>query len=325
MSVCFRGPAAWMMAVVLLLSASWTHAQDKQAQDKQAQGKQVPATDREKVSYMIGADVGRSLSAVGPDLDLAAFERAVKNAFAGGKPLLSDEESKTVGMAVMQRIAERTGKPIPGLAPGTKPPSVVKEKVGLMVGTDVGRSLAPIKDEIDMPVFLAAMRTLLASGKPSMTESEMDQLREAFSKRMQAREESRMADLGRKNGEEGAAFLAKNKSTKGVITTSSGLQYMVLRQGTGERPRPSDRVRVNYHGTLLDGTVFDSSYERGQPIDFALNQVIAGWTEGVALMPVGAKYRLWIPAAIAYGERGMPPSIGPNATLMFDVELLDVL
>jgi FKBP-type peptidyl-prolyl cis-trans isomerase FkpA len=307
MSVCFRGPAAWMMAVVLLLSASWTHAQDKQAQ-----GKQVPATDREKVSYMIGADVGRSLSAVGPDLDLAAFERAVKNAFAGGKPL-------------MQRIAERTGKPIPGLAPGTKPPSVVKEKVGLMVGTDVGRSLAPIKDEIDMPVFLAAMRTLLASGKPSMTESEMDQLREAFSKRMQAREESRMADLGRKNGEEGAAFLAKNKSTKGVITTSSGLQYMVLRQGTGERPRPSDRVRVNYHGTLLDGTVFDSSYERGQPIDFALNQVIAGWTEGVALMPVGAKYRLWIPAAIAYGERGMPPSIGPNATLMFDVELLDVL
>ena len=290
MSVRFRGPAAWMAAVVVLLVATWAQAQDKHA----------PATDREKVSYMIGADVGRSISAVGPDLDLAAFERAVKNAFAGGKPLLSDEESKTVGMALMQRIAERTGKPMPGAAPGTKPPSVAKDKVGFLVGTDVGRSLTPIKDE-------------------------MDQVRESFSKRMQAREEARVADLGRKNGEEGAAFLAKNKSVKGVITTSSGLQYMVLRQGTGPRPLPSDRVRVNYHGTLLDGTVFDSSYDRGQPIDFALNQVIAGWTEGVALMPVGAKYRLWIPASIAYGERGSPPTIGPNATLMFDVELLDVL
>lgn len=315
MSVRFRGPAAWMAAVVVLLVAAWAQAQDKHA----------PVTDREKVSYMIGADVGRSISAVGPDLDLAAFERAVKNAFAGGKPLLSDEESKTVGMALMQRIAERTGKPMPGVAPGTKPPSVAKDKVGFMVGTDVGRSLTPIKDEIDMPTFLLAMRTLVASGKSLMTDIEMDQVRESFSKRMQAREEARVADLGRKNGEEGAAFLAKNKSVKGVITTSSGLQYMVLRQGTGPRPRPSDRVRVNYHGTLLDGTVFDSSYERGQPIDFALNQVIAGWTEGVALMPVGAKYRLWIPASIAYGERGSPPTIGPNATLMFDVELLDVL
>jgi FKBP-type peptidyl-prolyl cis-trans isomerase FkpA len=318
MSVRFRGPAAWMAAVAVLLLATFAQAQP--VQDKDA-----PATDREKVSYMIGADVGRSIAAVGPDLDLAAFERAVKNAFAGGKPLLSDEESKTVGMALMQRIAERTGKPMPGAAPGTKPPSVAKDKVGFMVGTDVGRSLTPIKDEIDLPMFLKAMRTLVGSGKSLMTETEMDQVRESFSKRMQAREEARIADLGRKNGEEGAAFLAKNKSAKGVITTSSGLQYMVLRQGTGPRPLPSDRVRVNYHGTLLDGTVFDSSYERGQPIDFALNQVIAGWTEGVALMPVGAKYRLWIPASIAYGERGSPPTIGPNATLMFDVELLDVL
>ena len=158
-----------------------------------------------------------------------------------------------------------------------------------------------------------------------MTDTEMDQVREAFSKRMQAREETRLADLARKNLEDGTAFLAKNKAVKGVIATASGLQYMVLRQGTGQRPRPSDRVRVNYQGTLLDGAVFDSSYERGQPAEFALNQVIAGWTEGVALMPVGAKYRFWVPAAIAYGEHGNPPSIGPNATLVFDVELLDVL
>ena len=142
---------------------------------------------------------------------------------------------------------------------------------------------------------------------------------------MQAREESRLAGIAQKNAEDGAAFLAKNKGQKGVIATASGLEYMVLRQGTGQRPRPTARVRVNYHATLLDGTVFDSSYDRGQAAEFGLGQVIAGWTEGVALMPVGAKYRFWIPASLAYGERGSPPTIGPNATLVFDVELLDVL
>ncbi len=319
MSVGFRGLAAWMAAATLLV-ATCIQAQNTAVQDVRA-----PVTDREKVSYMIGADVGNSISAVGPDLDLAAFERAVKNAFAGGKPLLSDEESRAVGSALMQRIGERTGKSPPGVAPGTKAPAVAKDKVGYLVGTDVGRSLAPIKDEIDLPVFLGAMRTLMASGKPLMNDTEISQVREAFSKRMQAREEARVADLARRNLEEGAAFLAKNKAVKGVITTSSGLQYMVLRQGPGQRPRLSDRVRVSYQGTLLDGTVFDSSYERGQPAEFALNQVIAGWTEGVSLMPVGAKYRFWIPASIAYGERGSPPSIGPNAALAFDVELLDIL
>ncbi len=314
MSVRFRGLAAWMAAATLLVAAL-----------AQAQDKTVLTTDREKVSYMIGADVGSSISAVGPDLDLAAFERAISNAFSGGKPLLSDEEARSVGSALMQRIGERSGKPVPGLAPGSKPPAVAKDKVGYLVGADVGRSLEPIKDEVEMPVFLQSLRTAMASGKSLMTDAELDQVRESFSKRMQAREEARVAGLARKNAEEGVAFLAKNKATKGVISTTSGLQYMVLRQGTGPRPRPSDRVRVNYQGTLIDGKVFDSSYERGQPAEFALNQVIAGWTEGVALMPVGAKYRFWIPAAIAYGERGSPPTIGPNAVLIFDVELLDVL
>ena len=314
MSVGVRGLAAWMTAAALLL-AGWVQAQDKAAL----------STDREKVSYMIGADVGRSISAVGPDLDFAAFGRAVKNAFAGGKPLLSDEESRTVGTALMQRIGERAGKPAPGLAPGTKPPAVAKDKVGQMVGTDVGRSLTPIRDEIDLAVFLQAVRTLMASGKPLLTDAEMDQVRETFSKRMDAREKTRLADVVRKNAEAGTAFLAKNKTVKGVISTASGLQYMVLRQGNGARPRLTGKVRVHYQGQLLDGTIFDSSYQRGQPAEFALGQVIAGWTEGLALMPIGAKYRLWVPASIGYGERGLPPSIAANSTLIFDVELLGIL
>jgi FKBP-type peptidyl-prolyl cis-trans isomerase FkpA len=132
--------------------------------------------------------------------------------------------------------------------------------------------------------------------------------------------------VSEENRRAGAEFLAANKTQPGVITTASGLQYQVLRAGSGEKPAASSRVRVNYEGKLLSGEVFDSSYARGEPAEFGLNQVIAGWTEGVALMPVGAKYRFWIPSELAYGANGAPGGkIGPDATLTFDVELLGVM
>ena len=143
---------------------------------------------------------------------------------------------------------------------------------------------------------------------------------------MKAYMTKRQAGLAQRNREEGAKFLAGNKTKPGVITTPSGLQYMVLRQGNGQRPMPTSRVRVNYEGKLLNGEVFDSSYARGEPAEFPLNGVIAGWTEGVSLMPVGAKYRFWIPSNLAYGEGGAPGGkIGPDATLTFDVELMGIL
>lgn len=124
--------------------------------------------------------------------------------------------------------------------------------------------------------------------------------------------------------QQGVEFLAKNKTEEGVKSTESGLQYKVLQEGTGsDHPRPNDRVKVHYHGTLIDGTVFDSSVDRGEPIDFGLNQVIAGWTEGVQLMVVGEKTRLFVPSELAYGSSGAGP-IGPDATLIFDVELLGI-
>src|SRR5690606_28314354 len=155
-----------------------------------------------------------------------------------------------------------------------------------------------------------------AKGKPLMTREEAGAALQGYlAKKQQAAAE--------KNRSEGAAFLAENRKQKGVITTPSGLQYMVLRQGNGPRPTPSDTVRVNYEGKLLDGTVFDSSYSRGQPAEFPLRNVIAGWTEGVALMPVGAKYRFRIPSDLAYGADGAPGGvIGPDATLTLDVRLL---
>ena len=142
---------------------------------------------------------------------------------------------------------------------------------------------------------------------------------------MVMRAQTRAADAANANREAGIRFLAENRGTAGVFATASGIQYRVERAGQGPRPRASDRVRVHYRGTLLDGTEFDSSYARNEPAVFGLDQVIAGWTEGLQLMPVGAKYRFWIPGALAYGQRGSPPTIPPNSTLVFDVELLDIL
>lgn len=278
-------------------------------------------TDREKVSYMIGLDVGRSIEAAGPDIDLAAFQRAVGNAMDGKQPLIAADKVQPLAQALMARIAARSGK-----APAGAPvPAVARDQAGLLVGSDVGRQLAPIKDEIDLAVMVQGVRTVLSNAKPLLSQTEVDALRSAFAQRMQAQAQAKAATDGARNKGEGDAFLAKNRSVKGVFVTGSGLQYMVLRQGNGPRPRPEDTVRVNYRGTLLDGTEFDSSYGRGEPAEFALNQVIPGWTEGLGLMPVGAKYRFWIPSELAYGAKGTPGGpIGPNAVLSFDVELLAI-
>lgn len=311
MKSTLRGLAACLLAFAGLFTAA-AHAADT-----------APlATDRDKASYMVGMDVGHSLAQVGPDLDMTAFEKALRNAFAGGKPLVSDEQRKPLAQALMQRIAVRTGR-----APaGTSEPAVSKEQAGYLVGADVGRSLAPIHDEIDVAVMMQALRTVLSNGKPLLTDEEANAVRTAFSQRVQSRVQAAATEQAGKNKAEGEAFLAKNKAVKGVYSTPSGLQYMVLRQGAGERPKPGQRVQVNYEGRLLDGTVFDSSYQRGQPAEFGLDQVIPGWAEGVTLMPVGSKYRFWIPSNLGYGPQGTQGGpIGPNATLEFDVELMGIL
>ncbi|HVI60189.1 MAG TPA: FKBP-type peptidyl-prolyl cis-trans isomerase [Luteimonas sp.] len=313
MKSLLRGATALLIAATALPSAG-VLAQDKQAL----------SSERDKVSYMVGMDVARSLAPAAEDMDLAAFERAVRNSLDGGKPLIEEKDAVETGQALMQRVAARSGRPVPGLPPGTQPPAVDKAKVGLLVGADIGRSLAPLKGEIDLPVVMQGLRTSLAKGQTLLSDAEADAVRKSFGERMQAKMQDQAAEAATRNATEGAKFLAANKQAKGVFTTPSGLQYMVLRQGAGRRPLPSDTVRVNYRGTLLDGTVFDSTEQHGEPAEFGLNQVISGWTEGVQLMPIGAKYRFWIPSELAYGKKGNP-AIEPNSTLVFDIELLDIL
>ena len=199
-----------------------------------------------------------------------------------------------------------------------------QQRNSYMIGMDVAKSLQAIKEEIDMATLTQAMQAVFAGKPTKLTVAEAEQIRNSFSQKMQAKMAAKAAAEGEKNLQEGQRFLAANKAKPGVRSTPSGLQYQVIRQGAGPLPQATDKVRVHYKGTLLSGKTFDSSYDRGQPAEFALNQVIPGWTEGVALMPVGSKYTLWIPSNLAYGPNGQPP-IGANSTLVFEVELLAIV
>jgi FKBP-type peptidyl-prolyl cis-trans isomerase FkpA len=313
-----RGAVASLL--ILAMAAPGVVMSQQPAAPAATKEKSVLTSDREKVGYAIGIDVASSFEPIASEVDIAALRRGIENAFAGGQPLLTQEEAQQTDQALRTVMMARSGQQVPGMAPGSQPPSVDKEKVGLMLGSyAVGPSLAPIQKEIDLDSVFQAITTVFNKGTPLMDRQQAQAMLQAFSTAKQA------ASAG-KNREEGNAFLAKNKTQPGVVTTASGLQYQVIRPGSGERPVPTSRVRVNYEGKLLDGTVFDSSYQRGEPVDFGLNQVIKGWTEGVSLMPVGAKYRFWIPSELAYGSAGTPGGpIGPDAALTFDVELLGIL
>jgi len=286
-----------------------------------AQSKLSLHTEREMVSYMIGMDVADSLHEFKGDVDMVAFERGLRNALDGEPPLINDEEASAILPILSQRAAVRSGQQVPGLPPGSTPPDVDATQVGLLVSAQVGQQLRQLAEDVELPILLQAVNTVMA-GQPALLDKEQRaQVAELYNQRLQARAQA----AAKANLEAGREFLEQNKRQPGVFTTGSGLQYSVLRNGSGPRPGAADRVRVYYHGTLLDGTVFDSSVQRGEPVDFNLNQVIAGWTEGVALMPVGARYRFWIPSELAYGATGSPPLIKPNSVLVFDVELLDIL
>ena len=196
-----------------------------------------------------------------------------------------------------------------------------KQRNSYMIGMDVAKSLGQIKDEVDISALTRAMQDVF-SGKPTaLTEAQAEQVRTSFSQKMQAKMQALQSQQATKNLAAGTAFLAANKTKPGVRTTASGLQYQVIRAGAGPKPATTDKVQVTYKGTLLSGQVFDSTALHGTPHDeFVLNQVIPGWTEGLALMPVGSKYTFWIPANLAYGPNG-PQQIGPNAMLTFEVEL----
>ncbi len=201
------------------------------------------------------------------------------------------------------------------------------DKLSYALGHNIGHQLIGmgLQKSLNVDDYAAAVRDVLEGRPTQMGDAEVHQVLEHYFSELEERQQAEAAERGKAARAEGEAFLAENKKRADVATTASGLQYTVLKEGTGRQPKASDTVRCHYEGRLLDGTVFDSSYRRGVPADFGLRQVISGWTEGVQLMKEGAKYRFFIPYNLAYGEHGAGADIPPYAALVFDVELIEVL
>ena len=203
-----------------------------------------------------------------------------------------------------------------------------KSKVSYGVGMNIGRSLLQSPIEFETALVFRGIQDVLTKQKPLLTEKELRAAFQAIQAEMQAKTQqqaSKDKQLAVENKKKGDAFLAKNKKKKGVITRKSGLQYIVLKSGKGASPKPTDMVEVHYHGTLIDGTVFDSSVEKGSPAVLPANGVVDGWKEALSLMKVGDKWKLFVPSKLAYGERRRSPAIGPNSLLIFEMELLRIV
>ena len=199
------------------------------------------------------------------------------------------------------------------------------DKLSYALGLGIGRQLAQMgAEQLSIDDFAQAIKDVVAGGQLKLDEAEAQVIVQEFFQKQEEKQRAAAAEMGKKAKEEGEKYLAENAKKEGVVTLPSGLQYLVIKEGNGKRPKATDKVKCHYEGMLVDGTLFDSSVERGEPATFPLNQVIAGWTEGLQLMTEGSKYRFFIPYTLGYGERGAGASIPPFAALVFDVELIEV-
>ena len=219
--------------------------------------------------------------------------------------------------------ANPTGQQPPGATPaaGSMANATYEQQLSYAVGLNFGAGLQQDGIPIELPSLMAGISDALNKATPQLTDAQRQAVFVRLKQEMDKKEQARMGD----NQQRGQAFLAENAKKEGIKTTDSGLQYRIVEAGDGATPKASDTVRCHYEGTLIDGTVFDSSYKRGQPAEFPVGGVIAGWTEALQMMKVGAKWEVFLPSEIAYGARGAGGAIGPNETLIFTIELLDIV
>ena len=223
-----------------------------------------------------------------------------------------------------------TGATKPRTGTGTRTPAAPlvlktdKDKISYSIGVNIGTSLHKDKVDVDPAIFLRGLRDALAAGKLAMTDEQMHAALGALQAELRKKQETEMAAVGEANKKAEDAFLTENKGKEGVVALPSGLQYKIIKEGTGPKPTATDTVECQYRGTLINGKEFDSSYKRGQSAKFPVNGVIKGWTEALQLMPVGSKWQLFVPGDLAYGNRGAGPDIGPNTLLIFEVELVSI-
>lgn len=212
---------------------------------------------------------------------------------------------------------------LPGMSIAT-PPQTFEDKISYSMGYEVGNYFKNNSSDIKKDAFIAGIEDAYKGADPAMTAEEMLAVKKEFAAKMQAGQAAKLEEMKAKNKAAGEAYLADNKKKKGVTVTPSGLQYEVIKEGTGKKPQPTDTVKVEYTGKLINGTEFDSTAKHGQPAEFQVEQVIKGWSEALQLMNVGTKLHIVIPPELAYGENGAAPMIEPNSVLVFDVELLSI-
>jgi FKBP-type peptidyl-prolyl cis-trans isomerase FklB len=234
--------------------------------------------------------------------------------------------AKTPAAKSAQTPATKSGQATTAKKPGPAPLvlKTPKDKASYAIGMNIGKGLHKDSVDVDPAILLRGLKDGMAGGKTLLTDDEAKSAMVAIQADLRKKQEAKMAVVGDANKKEGDEFLAQNKTKEGVVTLPSGLQYKILKEGTGPKPSASDSVVCNYKGTLIDNTEFDSSYKRGQPATFPVGQVIKGWTEVLQLMPVGSKWQVFVPSDLAYGPRAPGGTIGPNATLIFEIELLSI-
>jgi FKBP-type peptidyl-prolyl cis-trans isomerase len=259
---------------------------------------------------------------------LAAAPALPAAATAGEQPAKPAAPAAAPATAPAPAAAATPATPAPAPAPApadaSGPLQTPQQRSSYAIGLSMGRNLKQQDVTLDWDAFELGMRHALEGGTELLSEDQMMETLRSLQQEMVNKQMAKREAAAAENAKQGDAFRAANQAKKGVTTLPSGLQYEVLQAGSGPKPKATDRVRVHYKGTLPDGTVFDSSYDRGEPAVFPVNAVISGWTEALQLMPVGSKWRIVLPPAIAYAERGAGNRIGPNSTLVFEVELLAI-
>jgi FKBP-type peptidyl-prolyl cis-trans isomerase len=271
-------------------------------------------TEDAKLAYGIGVRVAKDLKAQPFGVNADEFWDGYQTAMNDGELKIEQAAWMTMAQGLQEKMQAE------------KPEFTAEETgaISYMMGVQTGRGMKATPVAIDDKLFREGFGDVVAGRVPALTDEEIVATMEAAEGRLREEAQKKEAEAMAKNGAEGKAFLEENGKREGVKTTESGLQYEVLTAGSGDAPKATDTVRVHYKGTLLDGTEFDSSHSRGEPAEFQLNQVIPGWTEGLQLMQPGAKYKFAIPSDLAYGPRQVGDKIGPNSTLVFEVELLEV-
>jgi FKBP-type peptidyl-prolyl cis-trans isomerase len=200
-----------------------------------------------------------------------------------------------------------------------------EDSVSYIIGFNMGGPMRDIKDEINLKILMQGISDMIDGKESKISREIANPIMRRFDDQMREKVKKAEDEKCTRNKAEGSKFLEENKGKSGVVTTASGLQYIVLKEGIGPKPKETDQVKVNYIGTLIDGTEFDNSYKHGQPVEFRVNGVIKGWTEALQLMNIGSKFKIFVPSELAYGDRSAGPKIGPGSVLIFEIELLEIV